>query len=232
MTPISLVSLDDAKAALQVREGNTDHDPRLLFLIETASETIEQATDRWFTRAVRTQDFRTARSVTVSYDLFGSSNEDGLTFGARTQRFVLRGCPFDPTQPLDVRYDPMRGFGDDTKLDPSSYTVRIDPVTGGAELLLRYGTSDGDGTLRVTYTAGFEVVDGVLADVPRRLAMGCLAQVMFLWAKTLPENIGMGEDTSKKSRSVNGGRFLSASGLTPEAAEFVSQYRALLMGRG
>ena len=227
--PTELVTLADVRAEFPIVEGNTDFDTRLTRLLRTASSQIETATGRQMTYGARVETFDTALSVNLLYDLYGTSNEDGVAITASQQRFVLKAAPVDTEAAFEVRYDPNRIFGDDTILPASAYV--LDAYEGTLRLLA--GTAQAPAALRVSYSGGFnlsgdEQQPGEL--LPEDIREACMSQIKFLWTKGQPENAG--QDTDRSRGSSPAGRFNTPSGLIPEAAALVARYKRLLMGRG
>lgn len=227
----TIVGLADIKASMPVAAGNTDYDVRLSSLLQAATLDIQGHINRVLTRQTMVQRFNTAASVSYDYDLYGTSNESGLLSRAREQRFVLSAYPLDLGQSVVVNYDPAGAFTDPTRVvDPSLYA--LDPVAG--TLRLWAGTARYTGALQVSYTGGY-AVDGsnVLVGVDPRLALACITQTVFLYNRLSPDNIGMESDRSRgmANRASMVQKFASKSGLTPEAASFLSWIKPIAMGR-
>jgi hypothetical protein len=227
-----LISLSSAKIAVPVRAGNTDLDSRIAGLLATASEDIEFHTDRRFTYNSWNQNFDTVTNVVQTYDMYGGSfNESGVLYSARRQRFVLQGYPIDPNVPLIVNYDPTRQFLAATIVDPSNYV--IDYNLGA--IFCEFGMGQTMAGLQVTYSAGYgtDTANNCLIGIPAKMTLACQTQVGFLWNKLHPDNVGMDADRTKgaANRANMVQKFVSMSGLCPEAAQFVGYLKPLAMGR-
>lgn len=232
MITTPLVSLADVMAHLPVRSGNASYDERIQLLIDTATQQIEAATRRSFTRQQHSEYFRTLSNSDSRYDLFGVDNEYGTYTYAREIRYVLRGIPISTAveTPFTVYYDPSRVFGADTAVDPASYSLR----TESSQLFVRMPMAEGPDFLKVVYTAGY-ADDGetvpTLVGVPADLRLACIAQVTHLFTRMTTDNIGV-DVADRSSKSAMEARFMTRGGLTPEAAALVSRYRQPLLGLG
>lgn len=221
-----LVSLEDVKAHLPIRTGVTDYDARLSLLILTATSQIEDATEREFHEATRTQDFGTPQTASYDYDFGGTANESGLVQVARPANFTLKTVNIDPNT-LSVYYDPSRAFGADTLVDPANYV--LDAAKGF--LSVRIPMTRTVAGLRVVHTGGYAAAgspSSLSASIPVDLKMACIAQTLFLWARVDPMNIGR---MAEKKEGEGANSFTSRGGLTPEAAALLVRYRAMRMSR-
>ena len=163
VTTKPLISLDDIKNQLPVRAGNVDFDPRLRSLINVATAQIELATHRNFTRQSHVE-FQNSRKATKrllnlgGIDTFGakSFHDAGTMDVSLEQTLGLAGFPVDPAQAIEVRYDQARLFINAvTLIDSDAYTVDDE----NSRILLRFPTFRGIRTIRIKYTAGFDVPD-------------------------------------------------------------------------
>lgn len=226
-----IVSVAAVAEALGIRSGNKQFDTRLKLLSETAALSIEQYTGRKLVRQQRTQLFDTTESVDAHIDLLGS-NESGIYSSTRPRRLVLNTLMLDPTAGLTVWFDPSRQFsGPQHVVDPRHY--ELDCESG--VMNLRFPTCRAMSALRIDHVGGWEVdpQTHVMIDPDPRLELAALTQVGFLWAKTDPDNVGMDSDRSKGSSSSRAlvSKFLSPSGLTPEAAAMIGWMKPTLVGR-
>jgi hypothetical protein len=227
-----LISLAAAKVAVPVRAGNTDLDARIATLLAAASEDIEFHTDRQFTYNAWVQNFDTVLNLNREYDIYGGSfNEFGVVYVPRKQRFILQGYPIDPNIPVVVNYDPSLQFLPGTIIDPSLYIV--DYKLGA--VFTNFGMGTTMAALQITYNAGYgtDTVNNCLTGISSKLALACTTQVGFLWNKLHPDNVGMDADRTKgaANRANMVQKFVSMSGLCPEAAQFIGYLKPLAMGR-
>lgn len=221
-----LVSLADVMSNLPVRSGNATYDARITDLILVASSQIEAAVRRSFTEQEHTQYFRTVNTRSMRYDFGGATNESGLYEHARAVRYPLIGYPFQTSPAIQVFYDPYRVFDGNTLVESNRYVVR-----GDGTLILRMPTVEGEDFLKVVYTAGFTVgTDDVLVGVPADIRIACITQVMHLFSRLTPDNIGV--DSERGSKSVAPAKLTKLGGLVPEAANMVMKYRTPLLGLG
>lgn len=231
-----LVSPAVVKVALPLRRGNDDFNDKISLYILTATQQIERHTGRLFTSQPMVETYDTADALTEGYDLYNSSNEWGVVFGARQQRFILKAYPVDMAQPFTVLYDPSRQFSSTLSAIPSR---GYDVDTHIGILRTEIGTFRSMKGLQVSYTGGYGITHDTnlkvtyLTDIDPLLSMACAAQVQFLFSKLHPDNIAMDSDRSKGlvTRTAQVSKFLTAQGLTREAAEMVMFIKPIAMGR-
>lgn len=225
------IPLAQAKLGVPIRDSNTAFDAKLNSLIMTASEDIEQHTDRKFTYGHWVQYWDTTPNVTRSYDFHGSYNASGVAHTVRRQRFALQGFPIDPTMAFTLYYDPLRLFTQDTIIDPSLYLVDAEQGL----LFCEFPTGRTLAGLMVDFWGGYptDPMTNALSGISARMSLACQTQVAFLWNKLHPDNVGMDADRTKgaanKANMVQ--KFVAMSGLCPEAAQFVAYLKPLALGR-
>ena len=223
---VALVSLEEVKATLPVRPGNTEFDERLSKLILQATSQIENATGRELWLADRVEYFSTRRNYEEVYDLYNPANDYGTSYRSRPQRLVLKATAIQGADAVEVRYDPYRVFGDDTVVDPSLYVVDLE----NSIVTLLAATVETFNGIKVSYFGGYDNDDNhVLTGVPDFLKLACVTQVQFLFTKLAGDNVG--QDTDRSKGSVGSGRFTTTAGLTPEVADMVSGLKRTLTGR-
>jgi hypothetical protein len=221
-----LVSLDDVKGLLPIREGNSTFDNKIAMMIRIASGQIETAIERELTYMERIQFFRTPYTRTTSYDFLDTMNESGVTSRSRRVRYALKALPVDRAAPFTVYYDPYRNFGPDTIVDPRFYTVDYDMGL----FMIQLDMVDALDSLKVVYSAGFAPgVTGDLSDaITDDFKMACISQAISLFQRATPDNVG--KDTDSTQKNTGGGRFANKAGIVPEAIALISRYRALAVG--
>lgn len=233
-----LIAPAEVKALLPIRAGNADFDYKIALYIAVATQQIERHTGRFFTRQAMVELFDTANTITADYDIFGSGNESGLIYGARPQRFIMRAYPVDMSVPVVMYYDPTRTFTDAGAIvDPKSYVIREQQGI----IMAEFGTGRHLQAIQLSYTGGYNVEAGEanntpinsLVNVDPVISLACCTQVQFLMSKLHPDNIGMDSDRQKgiTTRALQVSKFLSVQGLTKEAAELLSFFKPLAMGR-
>jgi hypothetical protein len=154
-----------------------------------------------------------------------TSNESGSYVDPRSVRYMLKSFPVDTNATFEVRYDPTRVFGADTVVSSDYYVLH---ATDGI-LMLKLSMVDAVDSVMITYTGGFEEVDGTLsASIPIELKMACIAQVLHMFGKLTADNIGKDSDTTQGKQGGN--RFAVKAGLVPEALALISRYKALGIG--
>lgn len=231
-TSLKLIALDAVKGFLDIREEVTTFDASLNALIDLATAEIEQETGRLFTSQAFVEDFDTAQTVTRVWD-FGGSSPSGLTTRERPQNYRLVGIEIDSGIGLDVRYDPLLVFGDDTLIlnlaGQPDYIINFE--TGLLELLT--GTHAHRKALRVSYTAGYaqdgstDILDP--AEVPEMLRQACMFQVAFLRKRQRIDNIGT--KTERGGGKVPVINFTTIKGLCPEATGLLRGFKRITVGR-
>ncbi len=231
-TSLKLVTVEAAKLFLDVRDETTKFDATLTALIDLATAEIEQETGRLFTLQAIIEDFDTAQTITRVWD-FGGSSPSGLTTKARPQNYRLKGVKIDSGIGLDVRYDPLLVFGDDTLIKnlagQPDYIINFE--TGLLQLLT--GTHAHRSALRVSYTAGYaqDGSTGVLKadEVPEMLRQACLFQVAFMRKRQRIDNIGT--KTERGGGKVPVVNFTTIKGLCPETAGLLRGFKRITVGR-
>ncbi len=165
-----IISLDDLKVQLPIRQGNAEFDARLLSLIDVATAQIETATRRNFTKQAYVERFNTSLNTKRVLDLLGTDTYSSRGFHdagsirvSRDQIITLTAPVVDLAVPVVVEYDPVRKFTLAESLsfvvvDALNFTVDADE----GRIFLRHPTARGFQYLRVTYTGGFALpVQGV-----------------------------------------------------------------------
>jgi hypothetical protein len=125
-----LGDLRELKAVLEIDPGDLSEDRKLLFLIEQASQYIEEILNRDFSYKTRTQ----------FYD------------GTGTRRLSLRNRPVYPnaTSPISVSYDPNGFYGEGTGAF-TSQTSTLETLTYGVDYVLRIDQDDGSSRSGILY---------------------------------------------------------------------------------
>ena len=233
-TFIPLISLDDLKAQLPIREGNDEFDDRLTLIANTVSRQIQT----FCRRAFAAQDYAEIHHVRVGaarhLELYGDPLEaysvrpDGVPFR-------LREAPLAPDAEVRVYYDRSRRFGPETVIDPARVVVLREQGALRDETLVyvSQALARSENSVRITYRAGYEA-DGepaTLSDsIPEDLKLAAVTQGVHLWQRLLPENVGQTQESSEKGKS--NARYSVQGGLVPDVAVLVGPYRRLLRGRG
>lgn len=221
----NLISIDDAKIHLPIREGYTDADERINSLIELASLQIEKFTNRAFEKISYTENFRS--NHTGSYDP-GSMGEfsGGLQRTLQDAYYILGGHPLDEAVPVQVFYDITGQWAAETELtlDTDFFVSVGDRNT---KLIIRYPTDRKTNALKVVYTAGYAPVDANdpeqgLTGLPESLKHAASLQVMHLFNKVSPDSISVDEDRSQDGEK--GTKFSVTAGLIPEVKLLLSEY--------
>ena len=221
-----LITIDDIKAHLPIRVGNTNYDDRLNLLIETATDQIQTATEREFESASRTEDFDTPITGNYVYDFYGTTNEHGLVQLARPAHYTLRALNIDANT-LQVFYDPTREFPATSEVDAANLV--LDAAKGF--LSVRVPMVRTVGGLRVTYTGGYASGGDPVSlrdSIPADLKLACITQVLYMWSRLDPTNVGR---MSEKKEGEGANMFNTTGGLTPEAQALLVSYRAMRMSR-
>lgn len=223
---VPLITLEDVKGLLPIRDGNTDFDAQIESHIATASMTIERACRQSFARAERSELYSSRATSEVRYDLYGADSDglgDGLAYRSREQTLMLRAEPIDVSEDVIVRYDTRRQFGDDTIIAAENYFVDVERNA----ILLRYPTRAALSAIQVTYTAGYAEADGTLsASIPDDLKRAAIMQTIYLFNRSLPEQLGattieQGDET----------KTLDDSGISREVRPLLRPYKRVLTGR-
>jgi|GEM_PF-4520078 len=224
-----LVSVADVRPLMAIRAGDEDYDDRIRGLIAIATQQIETATGRKFTRQEFTQVFPTYDGMQVQYDFGSPGNVDGVLASFRPIRYNLRGCEIQTSPAMQVFYDPREEYGADTLREDFDYMIR--PTAEQGYIELRFGTAETPAGLKVIYTAGYEVdtdSDTLRVAAPEDLRYACVLQTIFLFNRLAPSNIGIdidrGEGATMKAR-------FTSRGLAPEVGMMLVGYRQPRMGR-
>lgn len=222
-----LVVISDVLGYLPVRSGNDAFDERISMLIDVATTQIETATNRYFTFQAHTEYFNTVDTASKRYDFGGSTNESGLYTHSRPIRYVLKGIPVSASANFAVYYDTRRVFGAETEISTTDYILNRE----SGILTLRSPMREGENYLKVVYSAGYDVdpSNSFLVDVPTDLKLACVTQVIHLFGRLTPDNIGV--DSDRGTKSVDAAKFTRLGGLTIEAASMIHRYRQPLLGR-
>ena len=240
-------TLDDVKALLPVRAGVTTFDAKIQSLMLVSSIMIETYCRREFDYQTMVETFDTKLTVQREPD-FGSSRipATGFMYVGRPQKIYLSACPIDLTQPVVVKFDPYYGFGDDTILNgvPGAngmsvpdYQVEAGRKNKTPKIILMRGLPKAVRALQVTYTAGYKPDNtntSVVVDADIRMA--CALQVLYLWTRNNPDNIGINQDRTLGSPGNKGfhagtADFEKNSGLCSEAAVLLKDYVRIAKGQ-
>lgn len=241
MDRLGIVTRAEAKAICNIRPQNLELDDAVDHLIMVASQQIEDAVGRLFTKQVFTEYMATKQTIDTVMDLYGGS-ETGTKSRVRASTIYLRSLNID-TSDFEIRYDTNRVFGDDSIIDPVDYI--IDEEKGSVRLL--FGTAYSERALKVTYTGGWDKVKDDLrsgeapapevfclsADIPYNIKEACLLQIGYLHARRRKDNIGLTGDrsTGKGDSFVQTMSWGSKQGLTREAVGLIAHLKRPIMGR-
>lgn len=248
MDSYPLITMSEAKAFLDIREETTKDEPRLRTLITLATNDLEIATDRRFTRQTFVEYLTTRDNKRSDYS-FSGSNDYGVTHmplegGTRTivspTSFLLDGVNIDEDT-LEVWYNgnamSADDFSDNHKL-VNGKDYQLD--TENSKLVLYVGTTFRMRALKITYTAGYAAAPTqgtadeitLSASAPDWLKGAALIQLQFLNVKLKRDNVGMGsERTASEKGKVASSYFLKTNGLTPEVIPHVAHLRRPRTGR-
>lgn len=216
-----LASLQAVKEYIEVRDGDTQYDAKIAKLIATATNQISAHCRTKFELVEREEFFNTYSNGSNLYDLTGAS-EDGLTVSYAPRTFKLAAAPL--VGDVKVYYDYQRVFGDDTLLTGGNVDYFVQAEEG--KLLILRGMANTIRGLKVRYSGGYPVSDGVI-QCPDDLRHGCVIQTIYLWHRSLPENVGSETDNTGKNRS----RFTRSGMLSSEAVSLVSRFRRPWVGQ-
>jgi hypothetical protein len=99
-------------------------------------------------------------------------------------------------------------------------------------LVVRAETGEHPQALRVSYTAGYEPdAEGTLSEhLPADLKLACCVQVVHLFNRTQPDNIGV--DTSRGDGKNQSAKWNTRMGLSAEVLGMIRHYKALALGKG
>lgn len=223
----SLVTLNELKTYIQIKDTNTAYDAELKQLARVATKSLETFTRRSFEAAEYTEYFGTRNSVTYMYDVSGDySNAEGILQDAQVQKFNLKGYPVDLEEDFLVYYDPNRVFGDDTLVPDTDYFLNA----AGNTLFLMRGTVESPRAIKIVYTGGYTTaLDGsdlIINGAPEDLKLACITQVVFFFSKLTESNVGV-----KGSKKHSPEYIQNEQMLCPEAQALAFPYRKNLVGR-
>lgn len=208
-------SLDDVKGRLTTASGYTADDAAITEHIKQATALIRRYTRRDWETASRTQVFD-SKDINIAYGT-----------GRNVASFTLREKPLSSVS--EVVYHTGGQFSDANPLDSSKYTVDTDQ---NRVLIYPYIMSSNRASLRITYTAGYEV-DGTDSDlllVDDHLRMAAAIQAAFSFRRVINENTGNKSKGDKKGAATVS---ITSSGLITEALALIkSEARILVGGNG
>ncbi len=226
----SLVSVEELKVFISVKEDVTAFDEQLISLAKSATKLLETFCRREFTAKDYTEQFDTVGNSSLEYDLGGGYQNDlGVQEKKAAQRFSLKGMPVDPND-FALFYDPSRAFGEDTQLAAAEYYLKPDTNS----VYVFRSLADTKGGMKAIYSAGYaSETEGsgddayeLISGAPEDLKMACITQVIFLFNKYREGNVGVvGRDRHSPEYERN------QSQLCSEAQSFAAPYRRLLVGR-
>jgi hypothetical protein len=223
---VPIVTVEEVRALLPIRDGNTTFDTKINLLIATASGQVENTMQRELDRRQRVEHFRTPDTHRSFYDFHSTTNTSGFRDNPRRTRYSLMAFNIDPAS-VQVHYSAIRQFDDTALVDPRFYTV--DARNG--YLIMHYGMHDTLDGLQVTYTGGFEAAGDpptLSAAIPADIKMACLSQVLHLFNRSTADNAG--KDSDSTQGRTGGGRFSVKGGMVPEAVALISRYKAIGVG--
>jgi hypothetical protein len=242
-----LVTVDDVKCLLPIRDGNVSFDERIRTLIITATAQIEQATKRFFERQVHVQHFAARNTSRTLIDLIGDDRstvrgfDDYHTSGTRgetnIQTLTLQSFPVDIAQTVEVIYDPQGRFANNSSfivVDDDNYEVDEDKGL----IYLRFGMRRGRRRIQVTFTGGFVAAgdtgfETLSEDLTTQgfddIKQAAIIQTVFLFKKLDRENVGKKQDQKQGGQPLP---FRKMGGLCPEAGSLLTAYKAILKGSG
>ncbi len=220
MTTAALVSLEDIKQFIEVRDDSAAFDRKLLTLARTATRQLERFTRSEFVKQERTE----------YYDARTLIKNNGQIVPTLLR---LKARPVDFAETFTIHHDPDRVFpaasalaSDGWFYDASKHRLTITaPLTASPQ------------SIKVVYTGGYEVVDpgegdteddsgdtdaNMSAAAPEALKMACIAQVLFLWEKLARQNIG--------TVAADGGQeFETGFILAPEAMDLAAGFSNIIL---
>ncbi|QIG76085.1 hypothetical protein EVC24_064 [Rhizobium phage RHph_I4] len=236
-----LVTRAEAKSICNIRDTNANFDFVIDALVMVATEQLEKATGRYFTKQSFEDRFDTRQTVDMAYDDTGWSPTASVC-RIRDSSFLLSGLNISATG-FEVRYDPYRMFGDDTVMSTDDYY--FDAETG--KLTVMAGMCKTQQGLKVAYTAGWDsfpdedVTDPddnshpltLSESAPFMIKEACLLQVGYLYARRRTDNIGLDGDRShgKADQYVQTLAWGSKMGLTKEAIGLIRDLKKPVLGR-
>lgn len=244
MDSFPLVTLTEVKEFMEVRAEITAKDARYTRLVDTATKMIERETGRSFAKQVHVE-YHTARDNTrTDYNLGGAgdfstsgryTSDSGLKSIITPQTIYLRGVNIDPDADFKVWYDPSPS-GSDAYGDNNLLTLGDDYVVDydNDAVVLYIGTTYRPRSIKVEYTAGYEVADSSLSgSAPEELKTACLIQTQYLNVKLRNDNIGMDSERTVSAKDrVTMAPFMARAGLTPEVVGMVRHLKRLRTGKG
>lgn len=217
---IPLVTIAEAKEFIGMRATNTDHDASVKLFTMLATKMIEQATGRAFAKGATSELFNTPETYLQGSELRVS--------------YALAGFNVDMGQPFEVYYDERGVFGADTAL--TALDDYIVDYTNGI-LHLKYNTDRAFNSLKVVYTAGYDIAGTpptLSASAPEDLKHACLYQTSYMRKRAKPDNVGMTGDVGMSTNKSGTGaaQWNTPNGLCAEAVNLAGFYRRVLTGRG
>ena len=226
MSEVMFVSVEEAKAYIDVKAGTTKFDTQLEELIKLSSALISVECRRDFKEQQYTQYFGTVSNTNTVYDLVGSyTNEGGLSQTTHEQRLQLKSAPINLSEDLSVYYDPSRAFPESSLLTVNTQYYIDEELE---DIILTVATVDSNRAVKIVYTAGYVEEDGTLsASLPQVLKSACITQTAFLFDKYQSNSIGVSSQTEEQGKEYTTPKSL----LTPEVMSLIRPYRTVLFGR-
>lgn len=218
----NLVSVDDVKALLPIRQSNSSYDAKIKGLIATATQEIETTCRQSFAKAVRTE-FHTSRLNHRSQYDFGGWSETATRVAVEEQAILLRASPLDVSAGVKVWYDPSRRFGDTDLLGEGDFFLDPDPTL--SRVLIAIPTIHREYAFKIEYTAGYAEANGSLSaaldEHAPTLKKACIDTVVYLF-----------NQTSDSADAEKSSQFTNSRVIPPNAMTLLSPYRRILTGRG
>ena len=216
----ALVSVDDIKIHVPIRQNFSGADDRIQALIDLATLQIEEYTNRSFAKSAQIELFESYATGPYDPGQLGEFS-GGLQRPVRNIYYVLSAYPLDEGVPVRVWYDPLGEFGDETELT-GGRDFFVVSTSKNVRLLVQWPTKAYPNSIKVSYTAGYEEDNGTLQATPDALKQACILQTMHLMNKIKQDSISVDEDRSQDGKT--GSKFSVPAGLIPEAQNLVARY--------
>jgi len=218
-----LISVDDVKDFLPIRDGLTKYDDKIRAILDGVTTQFGMALRRNLVRGAVVEHHDTLDTRSWHYDLLGLS-DDGLIASARAQSFWLNTFALQESPAPVVAYDPHMVFPGTSILEPGEdYVVDYDH----SRIVLKAGTVRAIRALRVSYTGGFAVTDGVLQGVPEDILLAAKLQALHMWNRVNPESVSVSSDRNDGYKV--GTPLAVKGGLLPDVIALLAPYRRVTM---
>lgn len=191
----ALITLGQAKAFVGMPSTVTENDDLLVSLIDSASQLIETFCNR----------------------KFRSADYDEVYDGSKVKTIPLKQWPV--VQIDLVNEDSNRDFAAATDLVANTYRILFNEDQEGIALQrLDRSFSNGLGTIKVKYNAGYS-----LTDIPSDLALGCSIAVAYYFQRV------QNKDWTQKAKGKRDERITLIASLPEACIELIHGYKRLDM---